>query len=241
MIVFLPFESFRDSVRVLDSKRLWKQILECHQILEVLESRVKSRLTSHPGVKCWVGYEQLLSIYYNEAIIEWKVNRNHKTDFKLLELNGEVLRESNKPDFSEPWWLGQPQYHRAMRARLLSKYPEYYGKFFESDKGYNSGQYWYPIMDKNQPYRFNFYRQTDKLLCFRNGVIPQGGVEYIRVGIFNGRRNRVIFEDERYYRVQGTSEEDMILSEDYSDHSFRTSNGQFQFFELNDKSLFYKK
>lgn len=241
MIVFLPYEDFKKSVRVLDNKRLWKQILECKQILNALRSGVKSRLTAHPGVKCWSGYEDLLTCYFNEALFEWK-HRGYKSSLDdLSKEDGYIPSGRDQYILDNPGWLGDPYYHRAMRSRLLSKNPDYYRKFFMDDKGYNSGQYWYPVVDLNRPYEVNFYRQSDKLLLYRDGVIPQAGKEYVRVSNFNGRRNRVLFEDERFYRVIGTSEEDQILSEDYSDHTFRTSNGQFQFFHIDDKSIFYKK
>lgn len=56
MNIFLPYENFADCAKVLDDKRLTKQILECKQILNMIErqksdSNYKNPYLHHPVVK----------------------------------------------------------------------------------------------------------------------------------------------------------------------------------------------
>jgi hypothetical protein len=47
--------------------------------------------------------------------------------------------------FGLPWWLGNEDFHRAMRSRLIEKKPEYYLPLFPDDKGFNDGKYLWPV------------------------------------------------------------------------------------------------
>lgn len=46
----------------------------------------------------------------------------------------------------DPWWIGDENFHRAMRARLIAKNEQYYLPIFgEKDKGFNDSKYFWPV------------------------------------------------------------------------------------------------
>ena len=61
MQTFLPHESFKKSFKLLDYRRLGKQRVEAHQILNVLLDRTQTKgWRNHPIVRMWEGYEDAL-------------------------------------------------------------------------------------------------------------------------------------------------------------------------------------
>lgn len=137
MQTFLPYENFEQSVSVLDYRRLGKQRVEAMQILKVLQSikeGVKVAWMNHPAVLMWRGYEESLKSYMNLCIKEW-MNRGYKNTMKLNDITTII----------NPWWLGNEQFHRAMRSRLIMKNEEYYLPLFPEDKDFNSSNYYWPV------------------------------------------------------------------------------------------------
>ena len=79
MQTFLPYSSFKESAKVLDKKRAWKQVVECKQLLCSLraddlpltwvqnKSYKNQIFKHHPARLMWVGYEELLKKYFNET------------------------------------------------------------------------------------------------------------------------------------------------------------------------------
>ena len=138
MQTFLPYSDFALSVKQLDNKRLGKQRVEAKQILNVIEGKTTS-WANHPAVKMWVGYRDALCYYHDCCIIEW-VSRGFK--------NTMLLREVTQPSVDMlPWWVGNEEFHRAMRARLIEKDEEFYLPKFPLDKGFNGGKYFWPVME----------------------------------------------------------------------------------------------
>jgi len=136
MQTFLPFSDFEKSVKILDSKRLGKQRVECLQIINILEGKQTSKgWKSHPAVLMWAGYTDSLKYYCNCCIDEW-VNRGFKNTMKKYQL---------PPIFQHPWWLGNENFHRAMRARLIEKDEAFYLPKFPHDKNFNDGKYFWPV------------------------------------------------------------------------------------------------
>ena len=68
----------------------------------------------------WVGYEEALKMYHNEAITEW-VNRGYKNNMKLLTVDFENL--------IIPKWLGNEKFHASHRSNLLRKNFEHYSQY----------------------------------------------------------------------------------------------------------------
>ena len=134
MQTFLPYESFEKTAQVLDYKRLGCQRKECKQILNTLESN-SNAWKNHPAVLMWKNYEPSLKEYANTIIKEW-ISRGYKNNMELYEITQPI---------NYPWWLGNQNFHRAMRSRLISKDPSYYTTKFPDDTNYNNGQYFWPI------------------------------------------------------------------------------------------------
>jgi hypothetical protein len=138
MMTFLPYPNYIRSVQCLDYRRLGKQRLECLQIIKILEGRQTSKAWSnHPAVKMWEGYVNSLKYYTNCCIDEW-VKRGYKNTIVKYDVDHQN---------EDPWWVGNPDFHRAMRSRLIEKNESYYLSKFPGDKGFNESKYFYPIND----------------------------------------------------------------------------------------------
>ena len=122
MQTFLPYRDFRKSLSVLDWRRLGKQRVEAHQILNVLLERTDTKgWRNHPITKMWKGYEDALKMYFNLCVEEW-VYRGYNNNM-LLENVPEY------PKIKYPHWLGNKSFHSSHRANLLRKDYNYYHKF----------------------------------------------------------------------------------------------------------------
>ena len=133
MQTFLPYEDFNKSFSVLDYRRLGKQRVEGMQIVNTLEKG--SRWANHPAVKMWRGYESALKQYVNMCIIHWQ-SRGYKNNIPLYDIENNI---------TYPWWLGNEDFHRAMRSRLIEKNREYYIDKFPGDEGFNNCKYLWPV------------------------------------------------------------------------------------------------
>lgn len=136
MQTFLPYPNYIRSVQSLDNKRLGKQRVEAMQIINILEGKQASKgWKNHPAVKMWEGYLNSLKYYCNCCIDEWE-----KRGFKNTMLRYPVDHQNE-----DPWWIGNVDFHRAMRSRLIVKNEEYYLSKFPGDKDFNGGKYFWPV------------------------------------------------------------------------------------------------
>lgn len=147
MQTFLPYESFADSAAALDKRRAWKQVLECKQILCILnapglpddwqasKSFENRPFKNHPAVLMWSESTESLKMYFNVFLSESRA-RGVNTSLEPLPVGS---------SHDSPWWLGHEDFHRAMRARLHAKDPEGYADFSE-DATFNGGKYLWPVM-----------------------------------------------------------------------------------------------
>ena len=157
MITFLPFEGFELCARALDKKRCWKQVVEAKQILCILhyelapsdwkESKawINRNYINHPAIKMWIGYEEYLAVYYQLMLNASKNIHGINTD-----LPDHIIFDPVKQPY--PWWLGNEDFHRSHRARLIEKDSDFYLPKFPNDKGFNEGKYLWPDIKK-----FTFY------------------------------------------------------------------------------------
>jgi hypothetical protein len=133
MQTFLPSTNFGWTAKMLDSKRLNKQILECYQILNVLSGNSPTGgWRNHPAVLMWKGSEWMLN-EYTYAMIKEAKNRNIKVD-KNQE-NMKLLKRK----FSKSWGKNTPKWFNndlvsmriitTHRANLFNKDPMYYSRF----------------------------------------------------------------------------------------------------------------
>ena len=141
MQTFLPYRDFRKSLSVLDWRRLGKQRVEAHQVLNVLLGRTNTKgWRNHPITRMWRGYENALKLYFNLCVEEW-VYRGYNNNMKLEEITGDVVY---------PHWLGDKSFHSSHRANLLRKDYKYYHKFTWNENP-DSPYTWYDT-DKQQWY-----------------------------------------------------------------------------------------
>lgn len=148
MQTFLPYESFESSAEVIDKKRCWKQVVEAAQIIDVLEGR-KVGWANHPAVKMWVGHTPELKFYFNEFLHVSKQEHGINTKYEMFELKDFLPRQivHDSVELIMPWWMGNEDFHRAMRARLIEKDRDYYLPLFPDDEGFNNGKYFWPVME----------------------------------------------------------------------------------------------
>lgn len=135
MQTFLPFKNFSESAKVLDNKRLNKQILEGYQILKVLNNPdPKAAWRNHPAVKMWRGHEHGLFKYIMSMVDEANV-RGIKTD-KNVE-NIAVLRAHTLQFWGDdmPEWYKDKKILKRItdshKTNLYRKDPEYYYEFVD--------------------------------------------------------------------------------------------------------------
>ena len=138
MQTFLPYPDAVRSARVLDSKRLGKQIMEAGQILRALTLPPGDYgWQNHPATTMWTGCEGFLYLYANACAGEWKRLPNTKKpehgawtrlrrEFSSKSNNHELLLSTQTP----PRWWGDPQFHLSHQSNLVRKNPDHYRKFF---------------------------------------------------------------------------------------------------------------
>ena len=125
MQIFLPYNDFRKSLRVLDNKRLGKQRVETYQIISAITRRPKLDGTpykgwlNHPCTIMWKDYVPALKLYLNYSIDEW-VARGFKNTMNM---------ESFEEDIVYPHWFGDDKFHSSHRANLLKKEPDFYNQY----------------------------------------------------------------------------------------------------------------
>ncbi len=126
MQTFLPYDSFAETVKVLDWRRLGKQRVECYQIFRVLAGETKA-WANHPAVKMWRVYEGYLCDYLDNVVSEWaRRGYNHSDEF-----HEKIVGVSNRffGNDAVPPWLGDPAFHASHRSNLLRKDPVHYSRF----------------------------------------------------------------------------------------------------------------
>ncbi len=133
MQTFLPDQDFTKTARILDKKRLFKQLVEAGQILNTLEGRSVG-WKNHPAVRMWVGHESGLRLYQN-IIYDECIKRGFKlVKSKKMDLPGII---------SLPDWIRDDRLCSSHRGNLLRKDPEYYGQFGWAESP--DLPYWWPI------------------------------------------------------------------------------------------------
>ena len=148
MQTFLSEPTFQESVAVLSTKHIVKQLFECKQILEAINKtpeggtqRIDGKpvfAANHPVTNMFRGYERYL-FGYAEATREENVHRNYKTENHwaaittiMNELNFNELGGLNELDETLPGWATGWQRERIQlthRANLYAKDPIWYAQY----------------------------------------------------------------------------------------------------------------
>lgn len=130
MQTFVPYNTYQESVKILDQKRLNKQIVEGIQIAQIVfrkpifyssKTQAHTAWANHPAVLMWKNCKQGLLTYINCAILEsqrrgYLKNSSMVDDFTLF-LNNEniILDKIIYPS----WWNSNIHYSHA--SALLFK------------------------------------------------------------------------------------------------------------------------
>ena len=124
MQTFLPYESFEETAKVLDNKRLGKQRVETLQIATILAGKSQSKAWSnHPAVNQWRGYLGHLILYGLIMCEEW-IKRGYKDTCTKKIGDLYIVGQDTKP-----FWLGNDEYHASHRSNLLKKDFKFYSKY----------------------------------------------------------------------------------------------------------------
>lgn len=125
MQTFLPYPNIKESLKVLDNKRLGKQRVEAYQIISAITGRKKLDGTpykgwlNHPCSVMWKDYVFALKYYMNACIDEWE-SRGFKNTME---------KEYVPETFEYPFWFGNVKFHDSHKSNLLKKEPEFYCKY----------------------------------------------------------------------------------------------------------------
>lgn len=130
MQTFLPYKNFQRTAQCLDDKRLFKQLVEARQIINIITTgKTKSGrkyrgFVNHPAKFMWEKYPDALKEYANEMLGEIRKRGKVKTKMRLL--------KNKKTDY--PKWLGNSKFHSSHRAALLKKDFKWYKQFAWKEK-----------------------------------------------------------------------------------------------------------
>lgn len=130
MQTFLPYKSFKKTAEVLDDKRLFKQLVEARQIINIITTgKTKSGrkyrgFLNHPARFMWEGHANSLKEYANEILKEVKKRDKVETPMRPLRFQKVI----------HPPWLGNKKFHSSHRAALLKKNYSHYKKFNWEEK-----------------------------------------------------------------------------------------------------------
>ena len=147
MQTFFPTPDFFETAKILDNKRLNKQIVEAYQILS---GRVPTK--NHPACLMWEGYDNCLREYIAVLCAEYymRFGKSHAIRERIIEMGFD-----NHSLVGRPSWLGDGLFHFSQRINLLRKDFDYYHtkKFFggiskDSLDCYPKGYYW-PVAKPN--------------------------------------------------------------------------------------------
>ena len=136
MQTFLPFESFSLSARILDNKRLNKQIVEAYQILT---DRVPNK--NHPACLMWADCKSTLYVYFDHCCCEYerRFNKNHSLTFKVNPLD----YTNTAPYFMEK--INSPLFTLSHRVNLMRKDYNHYSQYIKLEHDiseYPQGYFW---------------------------------------------------------------------------------------------------
>lgn len=125
--VFLPYADYEKSIRVLDKKRLTKQLVECIQLLAVIVHKKKG-YANHPVTKIWRPYVGALVHYAHICCLvirdKYPAYSLEKMEARLTSGEFGAASQEEKPVFSDA-------FHDSHKSSLWHKDPEEYHMFEE--------------------------------------------------------------------------------------------------------------
>lgn len=129
---FLPLPTYQAVARTLDVKRLGKQRVEALQILRANLGLTKG-WRNHPAAVMWRGHEGSLAVYTLMMCARW-VALGYKDN--VHDQVKELMRDLPPESFTEPWWIGNEEFHKSHQSNLKRKDPTHYLFEVEDDLPY---------------------------------------------------------------------------------------------------------
>lgn len=136
MQTFLPYASFADSARVLDTKRLGKQRVEVIQIVRALTVPGYA-WSNHPAVMMWRGYEEALGRYGLVICGAWTARgfadtcaATITTDLATFGIGALRSEAELVAAGAVPGWLSDDAVLTSHRSALVRKDPDHYRPLF---------------------------------------------------------------------------------------------------------------
>lgn len=138
MQTFLPYSNFEDSVRVLDFRRLNKQVTEAMQLCNVFLRKMgklqdgKRGWANHPVTKLWTLADGTICLrelieYTDTCERERKTRPSYRNPHKWTRYREQVLIHAPK-NLRQLIWT--PDFHLSHRRNLVRKKPTYYIEYF---------------------------------------------------------------------------------------------------------------
>ena len=156
MQIFIPYEDAFETAKVLDNKRLNKQIIECRQIISAAFGE-STAWRNHPVVLMYKDHTPWVN-WYKIVLEHEQIARKGNTcegDAKY-----KILKQM-EPE--RPYFLGLELLHRSHRSRLYTKDNNHYASF----------------ADSRLPNNFNFYVVDSRVKAYLNGrCVGSAPVDY---------------------------------------------------------------
>ena len=111
---------FHYTAKTLDPQRRFKQVVEAHQIINLITNNSKGSFSNHPAVKMWKNNLDALKLYYN-IILNYCLNNTTINITKLKYHKTPLL-------INMPWFVTFKPLIYSHRARLFQKNPHYYSQ-----------------------------------------------------------------------------------------------------------------
>jgi len=160
----MPFQDFGETANCLDLQRLFKQCVECLQIIQTIQKCQEDTLQvkkigfrHHPSVLMWYHHTNALKLYFNtmfEKVLTYQVHHiNKMTKFTNFDSQNVEM----------PWFVSYLPHLYSHRARLYQKDYNYYKDKFEFPQEYlNFGYIWTHRHSKEYYYE---HQENPKILA----------------------------------------------------------------------------
>jgi len=116
---FLTNSDLTTNASILDSKRLFKMVLENKQVLDVIINNKKA-WSNHPVTRMWRDYPIALHKYIESCWIECQ-KRNIAVHSKLFAESNDLIAKLKNQELIWPKWIHRTDIHSSHRSRLLCK------------------------------------------------------------------------------------------------------------------------
>lgn len=144
---WLPYPSFRESIRILNDSHLGLQRLHCLELLEALHDVEDSQLPDDyerhqmgyqsPICRMWIGYELQLCEYSLQVCDEYSMRKGKRDPIYDKILFHLEAATSDDADMGKPNWFGDIDFHQSHQANLVRLDKAYYTAYFKVNPGHS--------------------------------------------------------------------------------------------------------